>query len=76
MEMVGFTLPLKGCTHPTTTLHTLRGRLHTVRGCLHTVRGRLHTVRGRLHTVRGEPVEPRHRRVAFGDMNGPSTSLS
>ncbi|MGB2854409.1 MAG: hypothetical protein WBC55_08185 [Dehalococcoidia bacterium] len=52
----------KGRTHPTTTLHTARGCLHTARG--------------RLHTARGEPVEPRHRRVAFGDMNGPSTGLS
>ena len=25
-------------------------------------------------SVRGELVEPRHRRVAFGDMNGPSVN--
>ena len=54
--------------------YTIRGGSYTIRGGSYTIRGGPYTIRGGPYTVRGEPVEPRHRRVAFGDMNVPSTS--
>ena len=45
MEMVGFALPLKGCTHPTSCSDRLKANGNIMR----------HTD---VNAVRGEPVEP------------------